>query len=60
MYRQNFAAEALKDIMPNSKPRMISILDIQKVTGEHYNIRLEDFTAKRRTKSIAYPRQIAM
>ena len=54
------AAEALKDIMPNSKPRMISILDIQTATGEHYSIRLEDFKAKRRTKSIAYPRQVAM
>ena len=30
------AAEALKDIMPNAKPRMISILDIQKAVGEHY------------------------
>lgn len=54
------AAEALKDIMPNSKPRMISILDIQNATGEHYSIRLEDFSAKRRTKSIAFPRQVAM
>ena len=54
------AAEALKDIMPNSKPRMVSILDIQTATGEHFNIRLEDFTAKRRTKSIAFPRQVAM
>ncbi|AYC28375.1 chromosomal replication initiator protein DnaA [Paenisporosarcina cavernae] len=54
------AAEALKDIMPNSKPRMITILDIQKTVGEHFNVRLEDFTAKKRTKSIAFPRQIAM
>ena len=54
------AAEALKDIMPNSKPRMVSILDIQTATGEHFSIRLEDFTAKRRTKSIAFPRQVAM
>ncbi|MER1987758.1 MAG: chromosomal replication initiator protein DnaA [Solibacillus sp.] len=54
------AAAALRDIMPNSKPRTISILDIQHATGEHYSIRLEDFSAKRRTKSIAYPRQVAM
>ncbi len=54
------AAAALKDIIPNAKPRMISILDIQKAVGEHYNIRLEDFTAKKRTKSIAFPRQVAM
>lgn len=54
------AAAALKDIMPNTKPRMISILDIQNAVGEHYNIRLEDFSAKKRTKSIAFPRQVAM
>jgi len=54
------AAEALKDIIPNAKPRMITILDIQNAVGEHYNIRLEDFSAKRRTKSIAFPRQVAM
>ncbi|MFC7687411.1 chromosomal replication initiator protein DnaA [Ureibacillus sp. GCM10028918] len=56
----DLAAAALKDIIPNSKPRMITILDIQTAVGEHFNIRLEDFTAKRRTKSIAFPRQVAM
>lgn len=54
------AAAALKDIIPNAKPRMISILDIQNAVGEHFNIRLEDFSAKKRTKSIAFPRQVAM
>lgn len=54
------AATALKDIMPNPKQRTISILDIQNAVGEHYSIRLEDFTAKKRTKSIAFPRQVAM
>ncbi|MEJ9281358.1 MULTISPECIES: chromosomal replication initiator protein DnaA [Ureibacillus] len=54
------AQEALKDIMPNSKPKSVTIQDIQKVVGEHYNIRLEDFSSKKRTKSIAFPRQVAM
>lgn len=54
------ASVALKDIMPGAKPKKITILDIQKATGEHFNIRLEDFTAKKRTKSIAFPRQVAM
>ena len=54
------AAEALKDIIPSSKPKIITILDIQRVVGEHYNIKLEDFKAKKRTKSVAFPRQIAM
>jgi chromosomal replication initiator protein len=56
----DLAAEALKSIIPNSKPRIITIHDIQKVVGEHYNVKLEDFKAKKRTKSVAFPRQIAM
>ncbi|MBU8881286.1 chromosomal replication initiator protein DnaA [Bacillus sp. FJAT-29790] len=56
----DLAAEALKDIIPSSKPKVITILDIQKVVGEHYNVKLEDFKAKKRTKSVAFPRQIAM
>ncbi|GEK35071.1 chromosomal replication initiator protein DnaA [Kurthia sibirica] len=54
------AAEALKNIIPSTAPKVVSILDIQKTVGEHFSIRLEDFTAKKRTKSIAFPRQIAM
>ncbi|MCP3739955.1 chromosomal replication initiator protein DnaA [Rossellomorea sp. BNER] len=56
----DLAAEALKDIIPSSKPKVITIHDIQRVVGEHFNVKLEDFKAKKRTKSIAYPRQIAM
>ncbi len=54
------AAEALKDIVPSNKPKTITIRNIQEVVGEKYNLRLEDFAAKKRTKSIAFPRQIAM
>jgi len=56
----DLAAEALKDIIPSSKPRSITIKDIQTIVGEHYHLKLEDFIAKKRTKSIAFPRQIAM
>ncbi|MEW9672343.1 chromosomal replication initiator protein DnaA [Ammoniphilus sp. 3BR4] len=56
----DLATEALKDIIPSNKPRVISILDIQRVVGEHFGVKLEDFKAKKRNKSIAYPRQIAM
>lgn len=54
------AAEALKDIIPNSKSTMITISRIQEVVGEYFHVKLEDFKAKKRTKSIAFPRQIAM
>lgn len=56
----DLAAEALKDIIPSSKPKIITILEIQKTVGEHYSVKLEDFKAKKRTKSVAFPRQIAM
>ncbi|MBY7141514.1 chromosomal replication initiator protein DnaA [Virgibacillus sp. NKC19-3] len=54
------AADALKDIIPSNKPRTITIQGIQEAVGEKYNVRLEDFPAKKRTKAIAFPRQIAM
>ncbi|MNO15041.1 Chromosomal replication initiator protein DnaA [compost metagenome] len=56
----HLAAEALKDIIPSSRPKMITIQDIQQRVGEYYNLKLEDFKARKRTKAIAFPRQIAM
>ncbi len=56
----SLAANALKDIIPSNKPKEITIPAIQEVVADRYHIRLEDFPAKKRTKSIAFPRQIAM
>ncbi|MFG6113608.1 chromosomal replication initiator protein DnaA [Halobacillus sp. MO56] len=56
----SLAAEALKDIIPSSQPKVITIEAIQEMVGEKYNVRLEDFVAKKRTKQVAFPRQIAM
>ena len=42
----DLATEALKDIIPNSKPKIISIYDIQKAVGDVYQVKLEDFKAK--------------
>ncbi|MGN7358837.1 chromosomal replication initiator protein DnaA [Paenibacillus sp. SAF-054] len=56
----HLAAEALKDIIPSSRPKMITIADIQQKVGEYYNLKLEDFKARKRTKAVAFPRQIAM
>lgn len=57
---EDLANEALKDIISNSKPKIISPNIIKEVIGSYYNLKIEDFTAKKRNKSIAYPRQIAM
>ncbi|MCM3693974.1 chromosomal replication initiator protein DnaA [Neobacillus niacini] len=56
----DLASEALKDIIPSSKPRVITIHEIQRTVGELFSVKLEDFKAKKRTKSVAFPRQIAM
>lgn len=54
------AREALKDILPQSKPREINIKFIQEVVCNFYNLDLDDMSSKKRTQNIAFPRQIAM
>ncbi|MDF2590625.1 MAG: dnaA [Clostridia bacterium] len=54
------AEEALKDIITNIKPKIVSAGTIKEAVGIFYNIKIEDFTAKKRNRSIVYPRQIAM
>lgn len=56
----NVAAEALHNIMPASEPRKVTIRDIQESVSKHFNLPFDDLKAKKRTKSIAFPRQIAM
>ncbi|NYB75448.1 chromosomal replication initiator protein DnaA [Sedimentibacter hydroxybenzoicus DSM 7310] len=52
------AQEALKHLISNNKK--ITINDIKEVIANYYNISIEDLISKRKTKNIAYPRQIAM
>ncbi|MDA8234327.1 MAG: chromosomal replication initiator protein DnaA [Clostridia bacterium] len=54
------AEEGLKDILPINKPRLVSVKEIQQAVAEYYNLPFEDFKAKKRTRSVAFPRQIAM
>ena len=54
------AAEALKDILPQAKPKQITIDLIQEVVASYYNLRLEDFKLRKRTRAVAFPRQVAM
>lgn len=56
----SLAAEALKNIIPSSRPKIITVDAIKDIIAEKYNMKLDEFTAKKRTKSIAFPRQIAM
>ncbi len=56
----NTAREALKGILPPPRPREITIELVQKEVASHYGIALTEMLSKRRTKQVAYPRQIAM
>jgi chromosomal replication initiator protein len=54
-----FVKESLKDLLA-IQDRLVTIDNIQKVVAEYFKIKLSDITSKRRTRSIARPRQIAM
>ncbi|QMV42192.1 chromosomal replication initiator protein DnaA [Cohnella cholangitidis] len=56
----HLAAEALKDILPTGRTRLVTMQDIQQRVGDYYGLKLEDFKARKRTKAVAFPRQIAM
>ena len=50
----------LREILHEEGRQTISIEVIQKKVAEHFDIRLQDMTSKRRPENIAFPRQIAM
>ena len=56
----DLATEALKDIISNKQNKNITIDLIQDVISAYFNLRVEDLKSQRRTRNIAYPRQIAM
>jgi chromosomal replication initiator protein len=51
--------QALRDLLA-IRERQISIDNIQKTVAEYYKIRMSDLLSKRRNRSIARPRQMAM
>ena len=53
------AKEALKDLLA-LQDKLVTIENIQKTVVQYYKIRMGDLISKRRTRSIARPRQIAM
>lgn len=56
----DLAEEALKDIISTNKPREITVDLIKEEVGKEFNVKIEDFNSKKRTRAIAFPRQIAM
>ena len=56
----DLAAEALKDIISSSQTKNITIDLIQDVVANYYNLSIQELKSQRRTRNVAYPRQIAM
>ncbi len=51
--------EALKDLLA-LQDKQVSVGNIQKVVGEYYKVKVADLLSKRRSRSVARPRQVAM
>lgn len=55
----DFVREALKDLLA-LQDKLITIENIQKTVAEYYKIKMADLLSKRRSRSVARPRQVAM
>jgi chromosomal replication initiator protein len=53
------AKEALRDVLA-AQDKLVTVENIQKTVAEYFKIRVADLLSKRRSRSIARPRQIAM
>jgi chromosomal replication initiator protein len=51
--------EALRDLLALQE-KLVTVENIQKTVAEYYKIRIADLLSKRRSRSIARPRQVAM
>ncbi len=55
----DFVRETLRDLLA-SQEKLVTIDNIQKTVAEYYKIKLADILSKRRSRSVARPRQMAM
>jgi chromosomal replication initiator protein len=55
----DFAEETLRDLLA-THAQAVTVPNIQKIVGEYFGVRLQDLLSKRRVRSLARPRQIAM
>ena len=56
----NTAIDALKDQLTTKSAFKNDIHRIQQIVSDYFQIKIEDLTGKKRTKNIAFPRQIAI
>ena len=55
----DFAEETLRDLLA-THAQAVTVPNIQKIVAEYFNVRLQDLLSKRRVRSLARPRQMAM
>jgi chromosomal replication initiator protein len=55
----DFAEETLRDLLA-THAQAVTVPNIQKTVADYYQVRLQDLLSKRRVRSLARPRQIAM
>ena len=55
----DFVKEALRDLLA-LQDKLITIENIQKTVAEYYKVKIADLLSKRRNRSVARPRQVAM
>ncbi|MCD9047217.1 MULTISPECIES: chromosomal replication initiator protein DnaA [unclassified Luteimonas] len=56
---QEFAQETLRDLL-RAQMHSVGIPNIQKTVADYYGLQIKDLLSKRRTRSLARPRQMAM
>jgi chromosomal replication initiator protein len=56
----DLAQEVLKDVFPQGEPPEISIERIQEVVSDRFGISLQELVGQRRSRSVVYPRHVAM
>jgi chromosomal replication initiator protein len=54
-----FTKEALKDLL-SLQAKLVTIDNIQKTVADYYKVRMAELLSKRRSRSVARPRQVAM
>lgn len=52
--------EALRNLLKKNEEKFLTIEEIQKAVSHYFNMKFSDLRSKRRHKTIAYPRQVAM
>lgn len=56
---QDFIRESLKDLLA-LQDKQVGVDNIQRTVAEYYKIKIADLLSKRRSRSVARPRQVAM